>query len=908
MLRRKSSTSGTLPTSQPKNPDSNSKSEITRSNSQWKLLDRFKPQNPPLKASYTSKISEENSSSIKKEHKEEVCVKNCKCCGTIVSYSGGTHKFRCSVCNTTNVIMDRSRPQPDPSSYPLVLSFKRVKKMIDKCVHDADEACRQGNSKSTHEIFEPLSSYLFLAFKSYPCLNNSFKIKKTSKKIHYSTSNLNLEDIRSMFVLLTHLPTKRPLYNALSGASDLLKRVEVYQNDDARNLLWLLILLEIPFLSNALVNYEKGASTQITSMIDVPEIKTLCYDILKRVFGIMAQFNSTPENNYIASWVSKLNKYEFLSKVDLINLYITFHLKKYFHIANNPHLLRRKSLSSSSRHHDHPTDYEYLDNIQLKNDLEEMPSTDLSSPGLHPAASLIPNRTTLPRSKSKKDSVVKIKIHQYANDWHLKTAAIFLSTFNRANSIRSGSDKLLVSIFYNSLLDFVNIKLDFDSWQSNKKSSIKPTNHLQEPELQTVIDYIHGHTNSFKFNESSSYFFCQYPFLISLGSKISILEYEARRQMERKAEEAFINSLDKRIAIDVYFKVRVRREYIVQDSLRCIKINPTNLKKSLRVQFIDEPGVDAGGIKKEWFLLLTRALFSPQAGIFVNIEDSNLLWFNIVPIENYEMYYLFGAILGLAIYNSTILNLKFPTVLYKLLLGKPVDLSDYQKLYPVSASNLLKLREYNDEELRAMELTFEASYTDLLGKVHTKQLIPKGRHTVVTSQNRETYIEKYAKFFMSDGIANQVNFFVKGFSTVIGGNALSLFLPQEIELLLCGSDEEKIDVAILRSITKYTGWKDNDHAMTSSAVKWFWEYMDSLSYKQHKKVLAFVTGSDRVPATGIQNLNFRISRLANGKDSNRLPVAHTCFNELALYEYSSKEKMISKLTMAVNESSGFGIK
>lgn len=520
----------------------------------------------------------------------------------------------------------------------------------------------------------------------------------------------------------------------------------------------------------------------------------------------------------------------------------------------------------------------------------------------------IPSRSILSRSKSRKESVVKIKIHQYANDWHLKTAAIFLSTFIRANYIRDDSERLLVSIFYNSLLDFANIKLDFDSWQSNKKSNVKPPNDLQEPELQTVIDYIHGHNNSFKFNESSSYFFCQYPFLISLGSKISILEYEARRQMERKAEEAFINSLDKRIAIDVYFKVRVRREYIVQDSLRCIKMNPTNLKKSLRVQFIDEPGVDAGGIKKEWFLLLTRELFSPQAGIFVNIEDSNLLWFNVVPIENYEMYYLFGAILGLAIYNSTILNLKFPTALYKLLLGKPVDLSDYQKLYPVSASNLLKLREYSNEELMTMELTFEVSYTDFLGKVHTKQLIPKGTNTIVTVENREKYIEKYAKFFMYDGITNQVNFFVKGFSNVIGGNALSLFLPQEIELLLCGSDEEKIDVAILRSITKYSGWKDNDHATNSSPVKWFWEYMDNLSYKQHKKVLAFVTGSDRVPATGIQNLNFRISRLANGNDSNRLPVAHTCFNELALYEYSSREKMLSKLTTAVNESSGFGIK
>lgn len=913
MLRRNSRTSGTPLENQKPNPNQNTNNGVSRSGSQWKLLDKLKPHNPSSKTTTKSYAPEDNNRNNKKEQrieqaeKAEVCLKNCQCCGTMVSYPGVKQKFRCSVCNTTNIFVNEQGTNIDPSTYPQVLSYRRVKKIVDTCVLDADEACRQGNSKSTHEIFQYLSDYLHLAFKSYHCLNNSFKVKKNSKKVHFSTSNLNLQDIRATFILLTHLPTKRPLYNALSGASELLKRVEILKGDDPRNSLWLLILLEIPFLSSALVNYEKKEAHKVTSMIEVPEIKILCYDILKRVFGILANCNSQSTNNYIASWFSKLSSDDFITKVDLANLYITFHLKKYFYIANNPHLPRRKSTSSSARNHEHPTDYEYLDNIQLKNEIEEISQSGIRSSEAHNAPlNQFPNRSSTSRTKSQKDSVMKIKIHQYGNDWHLKTAAIFLSTLMKANVLRNDTDRLAVSIFYNSLLDFVNIKLDFDSWQSNKKSSNTQQKDLQQPELQTVIDYIHGSNNAFKYNEATSYFFCQYPFLISLGSKISILEYEARRQMERKAEEAFINSLDKRIAIDVYFKVVVRRDYIVQDSLRCIKMNPTNLKKSLRVQFIDEPGVDAGGIKKEWFLLLTRAVFRPQVGMFVNVEDSNLLWFNIVPIENYEMYFLFGAVLGLAIYNSTILNLKFPTALYKLLLGKPVDLNDYIELYPIAASNLLKLRTYNDEELSMIGLTFEVSFEDLLGKVHTKQLIPNGRKISVTSENRDLYIEKYAKFFMCDGITNQVNFFVKGFSNVIGGNALSLFLPQEIEMLLCGSDEEKIDVAILRSITKYKGWKDDEHAINSPVVTWFWEYMMSLSYKQHKKVLAFVTGSDRVPATGIQNLSYRISRL--GKDSNRLPLAHTCFNELALYEYSSKEKMISKLTTAVNESAGFGIK
>lgn len=41
-----------------------------------------------------------------------------------------------------------------------------------------------------------------------------------------------------------------------------------------------------------------------------------------------------------------------------------------------------------------------------------------------------------------------------------------------------------------------------------------------------------------------------------------------------------------------------------------------DLKKSLRIEFIGEDGVDAGGLRKEWFLLLVRQLFDPQFGTY----------------------------------------------------------------------------------------------------------------------------------------------------------------------------------------------------------------------------------------------------------------------------------------------------
>lgn len=828
--------------------------------------------------------------------KKETALGPCQCCATVLAYPVDAPKFKCTVCGTTNILVVKEE-QNAPSHH--ALSFRYLQKFIEHCW--AHKQLLEGAPKSLHEVFEPLSNYLQASFSSHACLNSSFRVRHSSRRAHYSSSNLDYGDIALFFDLLAKLPTKRPLYSALAGAVKGLKKVLFSFAEDPKNLYYVLILLEIPYLSRSLSHEEKQAASG--SVADVPEIRTLCYDVLMRVVGHLAAAESTSSSNYIVSWLAKRDTASFTAKVDLINLYITFHLRKYFLMAHNPELARRRSVPS--RRH---SDNEYLESANLKADLEQF---NADAEGLSALALplLLSGTAPLSRSKTMKKQDIRIKLHQYGNDWHFKTASKALSLLVKANTIRGKNMKLPVSTFYNSLVDFVNIRFDFDSWQIRNKKSSMPTatNEHNQPELQTVIDYIHGTQSTFE-DVSASYFFCQFPFLISLGGKISILEYEARRQMERKAEEAFINSLDQKVILDVYFKVRVRRDHIVADSLKCIQQNPTNLKKSLRVQFIDEPGVDAGGLKKEWFLLLTKSLFSIQAGMLTNVEDSNYLWFNIVPVDNFEMYYLFGAILGLAIYNSTILDLKFPLTLYQLLLGLPVGFSDYQELYPVTAENLLKLRGYTEEEMEALSLTFEVSFIDAFGRLHSRDLIPGGEKVSVTVENRELYIDKYARFFLLDSMKGHVEAFTKGFSNVIGGNALSLFLPEEIQLLLCGSTESHLDTDILRSVTKYVGWNSKEEALKAPVITWFWDYIECLTAKQQKKFLLFVTGSDRIPATGIQNLNFKISRLGSGKDSNRLPVAHTCFNELAIYEYCSREKTVHKLDQAVNESAGFGIK
>jgi ubiquitin-protein ligase E3 A len=85
----------------------------------------------------------------------------------------------------------------------------------------------------------------------------------------------------------------------------------------------------------------------------------------------------------------------------------------------------------------------------------------------------------------------------------------------------------------------------------------------------------------------------------------------------------------------------------------------------------------------------------------------------------------------------------------------------------------------------------------------------------------------------------------------------------------------------------------------------FWEVFYEFSDEEKKQLLAFVTGSDRVPVGGLSKLKLIIVK--NGPDSDRLPTAHTCFNALLLCTYSSKDKLKERLLTAIKNGKGFGM-
>lgn len=77
--------------------------------------------------------------------------------------------------------------------------------------------------------------------------------------------------------------------------------------------------------------------------------------------------------------------------------------------------------------------------------------------------------------------------------------------------------------------------------------------------------------------------------------------------------------------------------------------------------------------------------------MFTFNEESRLCWFSPNPVLddiNIREYKLVGLLLGLAVYNSVILDLHFPLALYKKLMDVETGLSDLKQLDPVRLNNI----------------------------------------------------------------------------------------------------------------------------------------------------------------------------------------------------------------------------
>ncbi|XP_024064367.1 probable E3 ubiquitin-protein ligase HECTD2 isoform X2 [Terrapene carolina triunguis] len=464
--------------------------------------------------------------------------------------------------------------------------------------------------------------------------------------------------------------------------------------------------------------------------------------------------------------------------------------------------------------------------------------------------------------------------------WWIPSATKVLSLFNAANSLANPAI-IPYTDFYNSTLDHIDLMEEYHNWQC--------------------------YGNSHRFS------FCQYPFIISIAAKKVIIQRDSEQQMISMARQSLVDKVSRRQRPDMnmlFLNLKVRRMHLVSDSLDELTRKGADLKKKLKVTFVGEAGLDMGGLTKEWFLLLIRQIFHPDYGMFTYHKDSHCHWFSSYKCDDYSEFRLVGALMGLAVYNSITLDIRFPPCCYKKLLSPPivpcdqntpvgisgVSLDDLCHIMPL-AHGLSELLSYEDNVEEDFYSTFQV-FQEEFGVIKSYNLKPGGDKIPVTAQNRKEYVQLYVDFILNKSIYKQFAAFYYGFHSVCDSYALMLLRPEEVEILVCGSPE--LDMYALQRNTQYDGYLKTD-----LTIRYFWEVVLGFPLDLQKKLLHFTTGSDRVPVGGMADLNFKISK--SETSTNWLPVAHTCFNQLCLPPYKSKKELKQKLIIGISNAEGFGL-
>ncbi|CAK7213305.1 NEDD4 E3 ubiquitin-protein ligase [Sporothrix curviconia] len=352
--------------------------------------------------------------------------------------------------------------------------------------------------------------------------------------------------------------------------------------------------------------------------------------------------------------------------------------------------------------------------------------------------------------------------------------------------------------------------------------------------------------------------------------------------------------------------IKVRRSHIFEDSFAEItRQTPHDLKKRLMIKFDGEDGLDYGGLSREFFFLLSHEMFNPFYCLFeYSAHDNYTLQINphsgINP-EHLNYFKFIGRVVGLAIFHRRFLDAFFIGALYKMVLGKMVVLADMEGVDADFHRSLQWILD-NDISGGILEQTFSTE-DERFGVLTVEDLIPGGRDIEVTNENKKEYVDLMVKWRIEKRISEQFQSFKEGFNELIPQDLINVFDERELELLIGGIAE--IDVDDWKKHTDYRGYTESDEV-----IQFFWQTVRSWDGEQKSRLLQFTTGTSRIPVNGFKDLQGsdgpRRFTIEKAGDVINLPKAHTCFNRLDLPPYKTLETLQGKMTIAVEETMGFG--
>lgn len=261
-----------------------------------------------------------------------------------------------------------------------------------------------------------------------------------------------------------------------------------------------------------------------------------------------------------------------------------------------------------------------------------------------------------------------------------------------------------------------------------------------------------------------------------------------------------------------------------------------------------------------------------------------------------QLYETLGVLMGCAMRTDSYFTLDLPSLIWKKIIGVEVTMADVELVDKHFVENLRHLEDCDQAKFEQMAIE---SFTTKLSDGSVFELIPNGLNTKVTYERKNEYMELCLKARLNES-SKQVDALAKGLKLIVPEPYFNIITHTDIELEICGTNE--IDFKLLKRNTIYSGGITE----SSDLIKNFWEVLNDMKDNDKLKLIKFCWGQERLPASDDEykrtQTRFMIKpSMSTATDQDGLlPKADTCFFNLELPAYSTKEVIREKLTLVVN--------
>jgi E3 ubiquitin-protein ligase HUWE1 len=242
-----------------------------------------------------------------------------------------------------------------------------------------------------------------------------------------------------------------------------------------------------------------------------------------------------------------------------------------------------------------------------------------------------------------------------------------------------------------------------------------------------------------------------------------VLEFDNKRNYFNRSVHAR-NSSQNRPSYPP-LQLSVRRDQVFHDSFRSLYYKSGDEMKfgKLNIRFHGEEGVDAGGVTREWFQVLSRQMFDPNYALFRPVSSDRTTFhpagLSGVNDEHLLFFKFIGRIIGKALYEGRVLDCYFSRAVYKRILGKSVSVKDMESIDPDYYKSLVWMLDNDITDIITETMSVEDNE---FGATKIVDLCPNGREIPVTEENKHEYVRLVTEFMLLSSVKDQMEHFLKG--------------------------------------------------------------------------------------------------------------------------------------------------